>query len=489
MAFKWTDEQVVFLQCEDPIIRIRAFAGAAKTTSLVGYTKLRPNVRFLYLAYNKSVRDEAKERFPSNVTCMTTHGVAYGTTGLKYKHKLSGGLRLADVGRIINSDNWSFIKLVVDTLNGYLASADDFIGEAHIPRRSYEFAMDQDISYLNSVFDAANLLWKKMVDPEDREVPMLHDGYLKAFSLSKPDLSKYDVILVDEAQDLNPVTIAMVLYQKNARLIFCGDSHQQIYSFRGACNALDHPALKNSRDLYLTQSFRFGPAVATVANNLLAFKGETRKVVGAGAKTQIKTALPSDAPKPAHIHRTVMGVIDTAIAAASKGKRVYWVGGIEAYSIGNIEDLQKLSTKQVGEVKNKKLLNDYQDIDDYIDMAEETHDPEMKRAVKILKSYDNLADRLKQMRRLSVKTEAEADIIVTTAHRCKGLEWDYVHLCEDFIDPLDRELDYDTRTEEINLLYVAVTRAKQAVSLNNCIIGLMREFTARTNNGLPIKLN
>lgn len=481
MAFKWTDEQVTFLQCEDPVIRIRAFAGAAKTTSLVGYTKLRPNVRFLYLAYNKSVRDEAKERFPRNVTPMTTHGIAYGEIGKNYRHKLAGSLRLSDVGRIIGSSNWAHIKLVVETLNGFMASADSEISGQHIPVRSHDHIKEQRLSYLDSIFSGAEMLWQKMIDPEDTEVPMLHDGYLKLFSLSNPDLSKYDAILIDEAQDLNEVTISIVLQQTSARLIFCGDSHQQIYSFRGATNALDHPKLEGSTDLYLTQSFRFGPAVATVANSLLAFKGEQRKVIGSGARTQIKTALPADVHQPAYIHRTVMGVIDTAISFTSKGQKVFWVGGIEAYSIGDIEDLQRLNTKQVDQVKNKRLLNEYGDIESYVEMAEETSDPEMKRAVKILNNYTNLGSRLQQMRKMSVKNQEDADVIVTTAHRSKGLEWNYVHLAEDFIDPLDREVDADTKNEEINLIYVAVTRAKLAIALNTIVISMLREHTSQAS--------
>lgn len=480
MAIKWTEEQISFLQCEDQVIRIRAFAGAAKTTSLVGYTKLRPNVRFLYLAYNKSVRDEARERFPRNVTCMTTHGIAYGEVGTKFKHKLAGSLRLGDVGQVIGSNSWAHIKLVVETLNGFFASADAEISGSHIPARSHEHIKAQKPSYLDSIFNGAELLWKKMCDPEDKDVPMLHDGYLKAYSLSDPDLSKYDAILIDEAQDLNAVSIAIVLQQKAARLIFCGDGHQQIYSFRGATNALDHPSLKDSTDLYLTQSFRFGPAVATVANSLLSFKGEQRKVVGSGARTQIKTALPEGASQPAYIHRTVMGVIDTALSFTTKGKKVYWVGGLDAYSIGDIEDIQRLNAKQVDQVKNKRLLNDYGDIESYVEMAEQTSDPEMKRAVKIINNYTDLGSRLQQMRKLSVKKQEDADVIVTTAHRSKGLEWDYVHLAEDFLDPLDREIDADTKNEEINLLYVAVTRSKLAVALNSIVISMLREHASQT---------
>ncbi len=50
---------------------------------------------------------------------------------------------------------------------------------------------------------------------------------------------------------------------------------------------------------------------------------------------------------------------------------------------------------------------------------------------------------------------------MTTAHACKGLEWDRVVIMKDF---KDLELvDEDKLFEEANLLYVAITRAKYYV--------------------------
>ena len=50
----------------------------------------------------------------------------------------------------------------------------------------------------------ATQYWNRMKDLKDDRVKMTHDGYLKLFQLSKPTLGLYDIILVDEAQDLTP---------------------------------------------------------------------------------------------------------------------------------------------------------------------------------------------------------------------------------------------------------------------------------------------
>ena len=45
-----------------------------------------------------------------------------------------------------------------------------------------------------------------MVDIKHKRLPLTHDGYLKLYQLRKPQIStkEYDVILIDEAQDLTP---------------------------------------------------------------------------------------------------------------------------------------------------------------------------------------------------------------------------------------------------------------------------------------------
>ncbi|WP_139346937.1 hypothetical protein [Pseudomonas oryzihabitans] len=52
----------------------------------------------------------------------------------------------------------------------------------------------------------------------------------------------------------------------------------------------------------------------------------------------------------------------------------------------------------------------------------------------------------------------------------------HVYLGEDFPDPLDPELPPDARRDELNLLYVAATRAKYQLAINSVILGIMRDY-------------
>ena len=99
---------------------------------------------------------------------------------------------------------------------------------------------------------------------------------MKKFQLSNPDVQEWVgphyILLLDEAQDMNPCMLKICLQQKVPKIVV-GDSFQQIYSLRGAVDALkivEKSNLTRVRDtFYLTLSFRFGPEIAFAANSVL----------------------------------------------------------------------------------------------------------------------------------------------------------------------------------------------------------------------------
>ncbi|HAU6473856.1 TPA: DNA helicase, partial [Citrobacter freundii] len=105
-----TPEQSLITQYKGPRLVVKAYAGTGKTTTLVKYAHNNLDSRILYLAYNRAIRDEAREKFPANVDCKTSHQLAYATIGRGYQHKLSGNLRLTDIAQAVNTKNWTFAK-------------------------------------------------------------------------------------------------------------------------------------------------------------------------------------------------------------------------------------------------------------------------------------------------------------------------------------------------------------------------------------------
>jgi hypothetical protein len=65
-------------------LKIAAFAGAGKTSTLQVLAKSRKG-KGLYLAFNRSIAAEAKQKFPQTVDCRTTHSIAWQTVQPTYK--------------------------------------------------------------------------------------------------------------------------------------------------------------------------------------------------------------------------------------------------------------------------------------------------------------------------------------------------------------------------------------------------------------------
>src|SRR5260221_14356669 len=99
--------------------------------------------------------------------------------------------------------------------------------------------------------------WADLRDRDGR-LRFEHDAYLKIWQLGDPVIDAAYVLL-DEAQDADPVVTAVLLGQKDMRLISGGGPARKKYAGGGgsdAMDAVDGPHLTRS------QSVRFGPPPA-----------------------------------------------------------------------------------------------------------------------------------------------------------------------------------------------------------------------------------
>ncbi|NXE15483.1 FBH1 helicase, partial [Lophotis ruficrista] len=261
------------------IVKIMAFAGTGKTSTLVKYAEKFPDLNFLYVTFNKAVAERGKRVFPRNVTCKTFHSLAFGSVGKYYKEK--GRLNFSKMSvysmsfLIQNREGQSLFiraKTVSQTLENFFASSDEEICEEHTPvwfKNTHGEMKFVSRTEKRINVEEAKDIWhnmKKLDGDVEKKYKITCDGYLKLWQLSKPQLSGYDAIFVDEAQDCTPAIVDVVLSQP-CGIILTGDPHQQIYTFRGAVNTLY--SVPHTHVYYLTQSFRFGPEIAYVGATIL----------------------------------------------------------------------------------------------------------------------------------------------------------------------------------------------------------------------------
>ena len=210
-------EEAVDLFIARESMKISAFAGAGKTSTLKFLAATAPHERGLYLAFNRSIADEARTSFNGRVDCKTTHKAAKDYITSHYTFPFNQLVQSMNARQL--ASEWklpafktSFIRLrpetiaylISATVKNFCQSADDEIVVDHVVLAGKTLGLPEraKTTLQDYVREQAKKLWEQMTD-ESSSIPLGFDGYLKLWSLQKPKLP-YDYILLDEAQDTKP---------------------------------------------------------------------------------------------------------------------------------------------------------------------------------------------------------------------------------------------------------------------------------------------
>lgn len=470
-------------------IKINAVAGSGKTTTVVEYARTRPpSARILYLAFNSAVRREAERKFQAqgleHVQVETAHSLArrHIVVNSHYTVRKNGSFKPYEL---------------VDMLGILRPAGPSALGEyvlaTHISKFLAYFCNSdkqrvRDLNYLDIVVEPparefVSLHYglieegclKLLRQMDSGKIEIIHDFYLKKFQLAARQL-RHDYILFDEGQDASGAMLDW-FFKQAATKVIVGDAHQQIYGWRHAVNSLNKA---DFTPYHLSASFRFGASLAELATQVLAWKAQL------GANTPLP--LSGHGPGAANTTKAVIGRTNVGLLLkafeytalpGNHAQKLYFEGNIKSYTYADtgasLYDVLHLANGRHASIKDP-LLRKMADLDGLRDYAKQTEDAQLLLLVKIVEDYGNdvvgLIDKLKK-RHVKDENRAEAQLYFSTVHRCKGLEYDAVQLTNDFIkrSTID-QLAYDHARkptepgllarvlEEINLLYVALTRAK-----------------------------
>ena len=473
-------------------LKVVAFAGAGKTFTLVEVAKALRGKRILYLTFSKALADEARKKFGDLAEPMTNHSLAYKETGRLFEGRLKNSLfqarRLlaADLPELDQLKEWGFrdreeaMFPVLETVNRFTQSEADVVTAEHIPdilRLEAEAKGGKSFNeFAAHLVPIAQRAWELLCDPA-ASYPVSHDIYLKLYQLSRPQLP-YDVILFDEAQDANPAMLALLLPQQ-AQRIFVGDPHQQIYAWRGAVNAMDR---LEATELPLSQSFRFSEAIADEASELLRlFKGETRRVRG--------NPKPKQDGSIAILSRTNAGALREVLGLLKKGRKVALVNDVRELTEA-LKAAHRLYKGQKPRHPEFSLFRNWEHLKSLIERFP-TIAAQYRPYERLVEEY---TDRIPQVCRTleqSIVPEDQAQVVVSTAHRSKGREWDRVALAEDFkgvklAQKNDVQRCVILYPEEANLTYVAFTRARNTLDKGrfSTVLEDQKKLAARVRKGV-----
>jgi hypothetical protein len=475
---------------------VEAGAGTGKTSTLVLMAETAGARRGQYVAFNRAIVDEAGDRLAhTNCRARTAHSLAFGTVGKRYAHRLrSGRMPSAKVAKLLGLEP---VKVTMGETASYLSpgylaghvmrgiavfcnTADPEPTRRHLPyiegidlpaadgRRTYT---NNDL-VADACEQALTRAWADITDTQGG-LRFTHDHYLKMWQLSGPRIGA-EYVMFDEAQDASPVMLDVVLQQAKygTQLVFVGDSQQQIYEWRGAVNALAR--IEDAERTLLTLSFRFGPEVAAIANGCLEEVGADLRIEGAGPAGYVREI----AEPRAVLCRSNAEAVGRVLQAQADGRRPYLVGeGKEVVAFARA--VNALRTDGWTSHPELACFTSWAQVQDYV--ATDPQGSELALLVKLVEQYgtDAIIEALS-----NPVPEAQCDLVISTAHKAKGCEWDTVQLATDFPEPSDDGLS----VEEWRLLYVAVTRARVGLDITG-VAALTADGPGRVDATVPDTLN
>lgn len=498
-----------------PHLMIIARAGTGKTTTLVEGlkhlkgmpTKITPSEQqakiweqlklsanaktTCFVAFNKSIADELKTRVPTGCDAMTMHSMGLKACSNAFPIlKAQGGV------------NFDKLDLVVESVMGGdirdLRRQNPVVVEAakrltDLVRCTLSDTDSDSLAELASTYDVdLNDSRAKIFDLVPKLVEACKDinrfGCIDGCDMIwlpvviNLPLFRYDLLLVDEAQDLNRAQQELAK-RAGRRLVLCGDPKQAIYGFAGA-DSESMPRLEKDLagcvTLPLTVTRRCGKAIVAEAAKLVPdFSAHETNVEGSidqmsypiqGTLTTAEVSWEKSyavhvRPNDMIICRTnaplvsqCLGFIKRKIKANILGRNI-GTGLLSLVNKFNADSVETLTTK---------LLN-WSDKERQKELDKKN--PSEARLMAIADKVDclmafidgasSVSDVVVDINKVFCDDKQATGIRLSSIHKSKGLEAHTVYL----LQPSEAKIPHPMAKtpsaieQEYNLLYVAITRA------------------------------
>ena len=456
---------------------ISAVAGAGKTTLLREMVKKHPHVQYLYIVFNKAMQTamEAQCQSASNVRVVTYDSLCYHI--IKKFHERHFELSVAN--NFYDSTLSKAYSQFHSKGSSSILEAWFHLNQWKTPKHS-DFCVAHSSVMIGALHDLFGLLKHEKGKTDvgltfagiRAQTSLLSQTAPQEFQrMFQEAFGKYDLILVDEAQDMNAQTVN-VLKRLQVPICWVGDPQQAIYQSlyqhksassplaKKQCQCL-HTLAKVSEEnklfcseegiLRLYGSYRVPPIITSFLNEMDA--SECTKIFSIGAPTT------KDQQTVIHILRTPQQLFRNRVNAAlfRKNEQVL-IYAEAAFPYGNMH----LEPRDAARLKG------------LLDTAERYQQQKQQRRQAWSAPQapiDNETDKwlqtltfpqIKEYRNIVTHLENEEpspeSMRLCTIHQVKGLEFDSVMIdgtcCKSFFQ------DITAQQEEQHVAYVAMTRAR-----------------------------
>lgn len=466
-----------FIENGEGNLIIDALAGSGKTTTIINaLDKISPDESVLFLAFNKSIVEELKIKtgLYENVEVMTLHSLGARSirdafrcqiNGNKYKIHLNEGLRFGKYKPLLDLD--------YDEMPRYKQNINKLIDLIRVNlcttvEEFEELARKHDLDILDNEIEVAS----NVIRWGFREITEIDFTDMIYFPSTRKSikLKQYDWVFIDECQDLNEAQRTMFLkcVKDTGRFVAVGDPRQAIYGFAGAdvesFNKLT--AVENTTILPLSVCYRCDVNIIEKAKEIVpeieARDGASRGVVTNCSIDDIEDDDMVLCRFTAPLTELCMKFIASGRKAHVKGKDIgsNLVSLINGTKMELMEDALKRLRLDLSKVLDRITEALKCDRIEAMEQSLYIHKSDMIDAIEVLSSgldtTREVIDRVKAI----FSDDAKQGICLSTIHKSKGLEANRVFILKsESLMSLNMDNDWMAQ-QEVNLAYVAYTRAK-----------------------------
>ncbi len=459
-------------------------AGGSKTFILVKTCHILPVAPTKALAFNKSNAVDLVSRVPSHITVETFNALGHGAWGRRIEKRLN--LSMNKTGAWVK-DTLKAHKLDWEQFSPLRAAIDGARILSMVPENvDHVYGIPLDWDLVEDHID-------EFLSPQLRSIAEegLRASISAAFS-GTIDFSdqiymsvcfggvfpKFPLLLVDESQDMSAANLEMIerSLKPGGRIIAVGDRFQGIYAFRGASSEAIPEMISRfkMRTLTADTTFRCATAICTAARfrhpRIKPFRQASGKITH--LEQWSSTDLHSDTAVLCRNNAPLMGL---ALKLLRQGRGANYIGNDLSKPLMAI--LSKLGPDSLSSKLAEGPLNQWK-----------TQQIETLFAKRPDASTSRIEDKFQCLNHLLAESPdigtakaklaeiflpSAAPLTLATIHKSKGFEWTTVVFLDSWRIPSKyaREAaqagDDSQLQQELNLRYVAITRAKDSLIFAN----------------------
>lgn len=451
---------------------VRAVAGSGKSTTAVeavSHTK----GSHIYLAFNKSIADELKDR---GVNARTFHSLVFSPVLQYLGARNVNTNKLRDIGKqFMGNDFFTYgnfaIKLVGLARN---AGVGVLVPDTDDAMRELAYKHDLELESERADFNQGLQYASQLLQLSNQSKEADFDDLLYFAILHNINLPKFDWVFVDEAQDTNAIQRALLkkIMKPTSRLIAVGDEAQAIYGFRGA----DSDSMKLIADefqcaeLPLTITYRCPTSVVKYAQQWVSHI-EAAPDAPEGEVLDLDTDWKPDLFRAGDlvVCRTTKPLMALAFRLVRAGVPVTVMGReigqglvtlVKKMGATTIDQLEtKLGAWRDREVGKLKVGDD----DAKIEALEDKSETLFTLIAGLSETNRTIKDLIECIEYLFA--DKASAVVLATGHKSKGLEAETVYWLNRSACP-SRWARQDWQIQqEMNICYVIATRAKRRLIL------------------------